>query len=286
MPYVDTDRDTDDADTEQEQEQEQGHEQEPEARFPCVLTYPEYDQYDAICGCRAGDFLIEHLASMFPGEEGETLCVAPAPWDRRGDYRFDRLVVYAGVLSTAEQRKVCVVPTREAWMQFCQDAWVLQQGGVQGMTLLLRRLKQRKLDSAEVHEDEDKHEDEDENEEEEEEDDTAQDIAEEELEATRKRVEAVSARVSALAAGSGREVGDAVNSFCHVELGAGCTVGQVLQVPGLVLLGGLLSLKAFVRDSEAHRSFVRAEQARGKKIKLVGPSIDEVRRRLEREQQA
>ena len=269
MPYMDTD-DDDAQEQEQEQQQEQEQEQQPEARFPCVLTYPEYDQFDAICGCRAGDFLIEHLASMFPGEEGDALCVTPAPWDRRGDYRFDRLVVYAGVLSTAEQRKVCVVPTRAAWTQFCQDAWVLQQGGVQGMKLLLRRVNSRKPDS-------------DEDEDEDEEDNTAQDIAEKELEATRKRVEAVSASVSALAAGSGREVGDAANSFCHVELGAGCTVSQVLQVPGLVLLGGLLSLKAFVRDSEAHRSFVRAEQQRGKKIKLVGPSMDEVRRRLDQE---
>jgi hypothetical protein len=76
----------------------------------------------------------------------------------------------------------------------------------------------------------------------------------------------------------------------HVELGAGCTIGQILQLPGLVLPGGLLVLKVFVRDSQAHRAFVRAEEQRlgvaaGRGLVVVGPSLDEIRKRLAQEQE-
>jgi hypothetical protein len=224
-----------------------------EACFPCVLVYPEYQQCDAIRGCRPEDLLVEHLALVFPDD------APPVAWDVRGDYRFDRLIVFARVLESSSGSG-CGVDA-EAWDAFCLDSWTVRRGLPGALTLLEQEQQQQedqrsKLDAAAAEttggEDDEER-------------------AVEALTAATRRVEAALSKASKETAGE--------ETF--VELGLGCSLGAVLKLPGLRLVGGLLQLLVFVRGSAAHTNFLStaAASSKGGKVLVVGCSLEDLRRR-------
>ena len=46
-----------------------------------------------------------------------------------------------------------------------------------------------------------------------------------------------------------------------MELHMGCSVGNILNIDGLVLQGGVLSIVLYVRGNSAHRKFMKEMQA-------------------------
>ena len=224
-----------------------------EACFPCVLVYPEYQQCDAIRGCRPEDLLVEHLALVFPDD------APPVAWDVRGDYRFDRLIVFARVLE-GSSGSGCGVDA-EAWDAFCLDSWTVRRGLPGALTLLEQEQQQQeeqrsKLDAAAAEttggEDDEER-------------------AVEALTAATRRVEAALSKASKETAGE----------ETLVELGLGCSLGAALKLPGLRLVGGLLQLLVFVRGSAAHTNFLStaAASSKGGKVLVVGCSLEDLRRR-------
>lgn len=221
-----------------------------DACWPCVLSYPEYGQFDAIERVSAADFLVEQLAVVFPDLRNDG--AAPVAWDARRDYQYHQLVVYlllqsssSPPASTTETPAVAaaagLVPQDcEAWLQFCRDAWTVQHGApppegpAEGGGVLGELVLEERVASA------------------------------------RRRVEDTLAQMAAAPLGR------------HVEVGLGCTFAQLLAVPGHCLAGGLLQLKVFVRGSEAQRRFLKAEaSARGNAaVEVVGPSLEQVQGRL------
>ena len=98
-----------------------GGQRQQDACWPCVLTYPEYGQFDAIEQVRGGDFLVEHVAVIFP----DLRSAAPVAWDARRDYQYDKLVAYVFVHSSVD---VYCVGDCNAWLQYCRDTWTLTHG--------------------------------------------------------------------------------------------------------------------------------------------------------------
>jgi len=56
--------------------------------WPLQLLYPQHCQSDLIESVSEGDFLADHMATVFPEEQG------PAPWDVSFEYRCSELEVY------------------------------------------------------------------------------------------------------------------------------------------------------------------------------------------------
>jgi len=56
--------------------------------WPCYFLYPQYRQSDFIEGFDEEDYLADHMAVVFPVEQG------PAPWDEQFEYKCNEMEVY------------------------------------------------------------------------------------------------------------------------------------------------------------------------------------------------
>ncbi|ELR22915.1 tetratricopeptide repeat domain containing protein [Acanthamoeba castellanii str. Neff] len=72
-----------------------------EVSLSVLFIYEEYKQTDFIKEFSLEETFIDHLAMMFPSliytpvsETGETVSVAPSPWDEKKDYLVENLLVY------------------------------------------------------------------------------------------------------------------------------------------------------------------------------------------------
>jgi len=66
-----------------------------------LFIYEEYKQTDFIKEFNLNETFIDHLAMMFPSlvytpvsESGETINIAPSPWDEKKDYLVENLLIY------------------------------------------------------------------------------------------------------------------------------------------------------------------------------------------------
>ena len=57
-----------------------------------------------------------------------------------------------------------------------------------------------------------------------------------------------------------------------VEVHIGCSIEQILRLPGCVLNGGILTLLAFVKGNEAHRQFLTSSKTNGFQLMKLQPN--------------